>query len=85
MPDAPSESKTQCHSIQGKIFNFVLGNDTRNVSVISHPWIAAGAEPDAHQFMSRFVYKRGDRMEANSTPYCSNSKTRLGMHGQMRS
>jgi hypothetical protein len=25
------------------------------VSVRSHPWIAAGAEPDAHQFMSRFV------------------------------
>jgi hypothetical protein len=25
------------------------------VSVRSHPWIAARAEPNAHQFMSRFV------------------------------
>ena len=31
-----------------------------------HSWIAVGAEPDAHQFMSRFVYERGDRMEVNS-------------------
>jgi hypothetical protein len=59
MPDAPSESEAQCRSIPGKIFNFVPGNGARNVSIRSHPWIAAGAEPDAHQFMSRFVYKRG--------------------------
>jgi hypothetical protein len=32
----------------------------------SHSWIVVGAEPDAHQFMSRFVCKRGDRMEVNS-------------------
>jgi hypothetical protein len=51
----------------------------------SHSWIAAGAEPDAHQFMSRFVYERGDRMEVNSKRYGSNSETRPGMHGQVRS
>ena len=51
----------------------------------SHSWIAAGEEPDAHQFMSRFVYKRGARMEVNSKQYCSNSETRPGMHGKMRS
>jgi hypothetical protein len=50
MPDAPSESEAQCHSILGKIFNFVPNNGARNVSVRSHSWIAAGVEPDAHQF-----------------------------------
>jgi hypothetical protein len=30
------------------------------------PGLLAGAEPDAHQFMSWFVYGRGDRMEVNS-------------------
>jgi hypothetical protein len=69
MPDAPSESEAQCRSIPGKIFNFVPGNGARNVGVGSHSWIAAGAEPDAHQFMSRFVYKGGDRMEVNSEQY----------------
>jgi hypothetical protein len=29
--------------------------------------------------------KRGDRMEVNSKQYCSNSETRPGMHGQVRS
>jgi hypothetical protein len=57
MPDAPSESEAQCRSILGKIFNFIPNNGARNVSDGSHSWIAAGAEPDAHQFMSRFVYK----------------------------
>jgi hypothetical protein len=42
MPDAPSELETQCHSIPGKIFNFVLDNDTINVITKSHSWIAAG-------------------------------------------
>jgi hypothetical protein len=50
MPDAPSELEAQCHSIPGKIFNFVPGNGARNVSVRSHSWIAAGEEPDAHHF-----------------------------------
>jgi hypothetical protein len=49
--DAPSESVNHCRSIPGKIFNFVPGNGARNVSVRSHSWIAAGAEPDAHQFL----------------------------------
>jgi hypothetical protein len=40
----------------------------------SHSWIAAGAEPDAHQFMSRFVYERGDRMEVNSDDIVSTPK-----------
>ena len=55
------------------------------VGAVSHSWIAAGAEPDAHQFMSRFVYKRGYRMEVNSKQCCFNSETRPGMHGQVRS
>jgi hypothetical protein len=42
MPDAPSESEAQCRSIPGKIFNFVPGNDARNVGYRSHSWIAAG-------------------------------------------
>jgi hypothetical protein len=29
--------------------------------------------------------KRGDRMEVNSKQCCSNSETRPGMHGQVRS
>jgi hypothetical protein len=33
--DAPSELVNRCHSIPGKIFNFVPGNDARNVSVIT--------------------------------------------------
>jgi hypothetical protein len=74
MPDAPSESEAQCRSIPGKIFNFVPGNGARNVGDGSHSWIAAGAEPDAHQFMSRFVYERGDRMEVNSDDIVSTPK-----------
>jgi len=50
MPKAPSELEAQWCSILGKIFNFVPGNGARNVSVRSHSWIVAGAEPDAHQF-----------------------------------
>jgi hypothetical protein len=57
MPDAPSELEAQCRSIPGKIFNFVPDNDAKNVGIGSHSWIAAGAEPDAHHFMSRFVYR----------------------------
>jgi len=40
----------------------------------SHSSIAAGTEPDAHQFMSRFVYDRGDRMEINSDDIVSTPK-----------
>ena len=40
----------------------------------SHSWIAARAEPDAHQFMSRFVYERGDRMEVNLDDIVSTPK-----------
>jgi hypothetical protein len=42
MPDAPSELEPQCHSIPGKIFNFVPDNDARNVCVRSHSWIVVG-------------------------------------------
>jgi hypothetical protein len=49
------------------------------------PGLLAGAEPDAHQFMSRFVYKWDDQMEVNSEQYRLNSETRPGMHGQVRS
>jgi hypothetical protein len=74
MPDAPSELEAQCHSILGNIFNFDPGNGARNVGDRSHSWIAAGAEPDAHQFRSRFVYERGDRMEVNSDDIVSTPK-----------
>ena len=36
--------------------------------------------PAPISFMSRFVYRWGDRMEANSKRYHSNSKTRPSMH-----
>jgi hypothetical protein len=42
MPDAPLESEAQCRSIPGKIFNFVPRNDTINVGIRSHSWIAVG-------------------------------------------
>jgi hypothetical protein len=38
------------------------------------PGLLARVEPDAHQFMSRFVYGRGDRMEVNSNDIVSTSK-----------
>jgi hypothetical protein len=38
------------------------------------PGLLAGSEPDAHQFMSRFVYGRGDRMEVNSDDIVSTPK-----------
>jgi hypothetical protein len=78
MPDAPSESEAQCRSISGKIFNFVPGNGAINVGVGSHSWIATGAEPNAHQFMSR-INLMGDRMGRDPGRYHSNSGTRPGM------
>jgi hypothetical protein len=42
MPDAPSESKDQCRSIPGKIFNFIHRKGDRNVGIRSHSWIVAG-------------------------------------------
>jgi hypothetical protein len=45
------------------------------------PGLLAGAELDAHQFISRFVYGRGDRMEVNSDDIVSTPKlglTRMG-------
>jgi hypothetical protein len=77
MPDAPSESEAQCHSIPGKIFNFIPGN----VSDGSHSWIAAGAEPDAHQFMSRFVYKGVIEWKQTRNNIVLTPETRSGMHG----
>jgi hypothetical protein len=41
----------------GKIFNFVPGNGTINVGIGSHSWIAAGVEPDAHQFYVTICFK----------------------------
>ena len=38
------------------------------------PGLLAGAEPDAHLFMSWFVYGRGDRMEVNSDDIVSTPK-----------
>jgi hypothetical protein len=38
------------------------------------PGFLAGIEPDAHHFMSWFVYGRGDRMEVNSDDVVSTPK-----------
>jgi hypothetical protein len=38
------------------------------------PGLLAGEEPDAHHFYVTVVYRWGDRMEANSKQYHSNSK-----------
>ena len=57
------------------LVQLVMVNVVRHyVSVGSHSWIAAGEEPNAHQFMSRFVYERGDRMEVNSDDIVSTPK-----------
>jgi len=60
MLDAPSESEAQCRSIPGKIFNFVPNNGARNVGIISHSWIASGAEPNTHQFKCHDLLIKGD-------------------------
>jgi hypothetical protein len=49
-----------------------------DVSVRSHSWIATGAEPNAHQFMSR-INLMGDQMGRDPGRYHSNSGTRPGM------
>jgi hypothetical protein len=49
-------SQVPIRAISNLILKIIVLMLTRiSVSVRSHPWIAAGAEPDAHQFMSRFV------------------------------
>jgi hypothetical protein len=60
MPDAPSESEAQCHSIPGKIFNFVPGNGTINVSVRIHSWIAAGVSLRPISFKCHNLLIKGD-------------------------
>jgi hypothetical protein len=85
MLDAPSESKAQCCSIPGNIFNFVLDNGARNVGDGSHSWIAAGAEPTPISLCHDLFIKGGDRMEVNSKQHCFSSETRPSMHGQVRS
>jgi hypothetical protein len=74
MPDASSELEAQCHSIPRKIFNFIPGNDTRNVGIRSHSSIAVGEEPNAHQFKCHDLLIKGDRMEVNSEQYHFNSE-----------
>jgi hypothetical protein len=79
MPDAPSESEGQCRSISGKIFNFVPGNGARNVGVGSHSWIAAGAEPDAHQFYVMICFKGVIEWIETQEDIALTQKTGLGM------
>jgi hypothetical protein len=52
---------------KGEIVNNLLATEVT-------PRLLAGAEPDAHQFYVTVVYRWGDRMEANSKQYHSNSK-----------
>ena len=78
MSDAPSELEVRCRSIPGNIFNFVPDNGTINVGDGSHSWIAAGAEPDAHQFYVT-IFLMGDHMGRDSGRYHSNLGTGSGM------
>jgi hypothetical protein len=84
MLDAPSESEAQCRSIPGKIFDFIPGNNARNVSVRSHSWIAAGVSLMPISLCHNLFIK-GDQLEEDSEQYRFNSETRPGMHKQMRS
>jgi hypothetical protein len=79
MPNAPLESKAQCHSILGKIFNFVPGNGIRNVGVGSHSWIVVGAEPDTHQFYVTICFKGVIEWIETQEDISLTQKTGLGM------
>ena len=74
IPDAPSKLEAQCHSIPGKIFNFVPKNGARNVGVGSQSWIAAGAEPDTHQFNVTIYYKGMIKWKETQNDIVSNLK-----------
>jgi uncharacterized lipoprotein YbaY len=83
--DAPSESVNHCHSILGRIFNFVLSNDARNVSVRSHSWIAAGAEPNTHHFYVTDNLMGVVKWIETQEDIVLTQKTRPGMQEQVRS
>jgi hypothetical protein len=57
MSDAPSESEAQCRSAQGKSSTSSPATAPEMLATEVTPGLLAGAEPDTHQFMSRFVYK----------------------------
>jgi hypothetical protein len=68
--------ETQCGRKPHNVFSYLSLRITfiGSVGNGSHSLIAAGAELDAHQFMSRFVYGKGDRMEVNSNDIVSTLK-----------
>ena len=55
--DAPSESVNRCRSAQGKYSTSSPATAPEMLVLEVTPGFLAGAEPNAHQFMSRFVYK----------------------------
>jgi hypothetical protein len=69
MPDEPSESKAQCCSIPGKIFNFVLDSDAINVSVGSHLWIAVEVRPRPISVYVTVNKFKGGLMDTDSRLY----------------
>jgi hypothetical protein len=56
MSDAPSESEAQCRSAQGKSSTSSPATAPEMLASEVTPGLLAGAEPNAHQFLSRFVY-----------------------------
>jgi hypothetical protein len=66
MSDAPSESEAQCRSAQGKSSTSSPAMTLEMLMSEVTPGLLAAAEPDAHQFGSRFMCKDCDRMEVNS-------------------
>jgi hypothetical protein len=79
MSNAPSESEAQRRSILGKVFNIIPINDTINVGIGSHSWIAAGAETDAHQFYVTICFKGVIEWIETQEDITLTQKTRLGM------
>jgi hypothetical protein len=65
MSDAPSESEAHCRYAQGKSSTSSLATTLEMLASEVTPRLLAGAEPDAHHLMSRFVLK-GDQMEVKT-------------------
>jgi hypothetical protein len=67
----------QCHDQRstGIVYNLIgvslLVLDVQVVLAQKSLLDCSRSKPEAHQFMSRFVYKGGDRMEVNSEQYRS--------------
>ena len=85
MSDAPSESEAQCRSAQGKSSTSSPTMTPEMLATKVTPGLQQEQRPMPISLCHDFFIKRGDRMEFTSKQYCSNSETRPGMHGQVRS